>query len=148
MEKCVFIGYPDGYKGWMFYNPTTKRTVISEHAEFNERYFPGLKHTPLTPEPFEQPPDVLFMPLPDLGGDSESDTNPIQNNHPPLLNLPQIAPVPQEPLPKLPATPPANPIPLEPTTPVSNHPPTPDHSPSPEPSPTIPLAIRQTRCYC
>jgi hypothetical protein len=30
MEKCVFIGDPDGYKGWMFYNPTTKRTVISE----------------------------------------------------------------------------------------------------------------------
>ena len=24
MEKCIFIGYPDGYKGWMFYNPTTK----------------------------------------------------------------------------------------------------------------------------
>ena len=23
MEKCVFIGYLDGYKGWMFYNPTT-----------------------------------------------------------------------------------------------------------------------------
>src|SRR6202789_1608872 len=29
MEKCVFVGYPDGYKGWTFYNPTTKRTVIS-----------------------------------------------------------------------------------------------------------------------
>jgi len=24
MEKCVFVGYPDGYKGWTFYNPTTK----------------------------------------------------------------------------------------------------------------------------
>jgi len=22
MEKCVFIGYPQGYKGWKFYNPT------------------------------------------------------------------------------------------------------------------------------
>ena len=53
MEKCVFIGYPDGYKGWMFYNFTTKQTVISECAEFDERYFPGLKCTPLTPEPFE-----------------------------------------------------------------------------------------------
>jgi hypothetical protein len=27
MEKCVFIGYPQGYKGWKFYNPTTKKTV-------------------------------------------------------------------------------------------------------------------------
>ena len=49
MEKCVFIGYPEGYKGWMFYNPTTKRTVISEQAEFDERYFPGLKHSTSTP---------------------------------------------------------------------------------------------------
>ena len=24
MEKYVFIGYPQGYKGWKFYNPTTK----------------------------------------------------------------------------------------------------------------------------
>ena len=36
-EKCVFIGYPDGYKGWKFYNPTTKHTVISERADFDER---------------------------------------------------------------------------------------------------------------
>jgi transposase InsO family protein len=36
-EKCVFIGYPEGYKGWKFYNPTTKRTVISERADFDER---------------------------------------------------------------------------------------------------------------
>ena len=53
MEKCIFIGYPDGYKGWKFYNPITKWAVISEHAKFDERYFPGLKCTPLTPEPFE-----------------------------------------------------------------------------------------------
>jgi hypothetical protein len=36
-EKCVFIGHPEGYKGWKFYNPTTKRTVISERADFDER---------------------------------------------------------------------------------------------------------------
>ncbi|OJA17281.1 hypothetical protein AZE42_13176 [Rhizopogon vesiculosus] len=40
MEKCVFIGYPQGYKGWKFYNPTTKKTVISERANFDERHFP------------------------------------------------------------------------------------------------------------
>ena len=36
-EKCVFIGYPDGYKAWKFYNLEAKQTVISEHADFDER---------------------------------------------------------------------------------------------------------------
>ena len=40
MEKCVFIGYAEGYKGWKFYNPTMKKTIISERADFDERYFP------------------------------------------------------------------------------------------------------------
>ncbi|KJA21718.1 hypothetical protein HYPSUDRAFT_202640 [Hypholoma sublateritium FD-334 SS-4] len=22
MEKCIFVGYPSGYKGWQFYNPS------------------------------------------------------------------------------------------------------------------------------
>lgn len=38
MEKCIFIGYPEGYKGWQFYNPKTKKVVISERADFDERY--------------------------------------------------------------------------------------------------------------
>jgi len=25
MEQCVFVGYPAGYKGWSFYNPTTQK---------------------------------------------------------------------------------------------------------------------------
>ena len=36
MEKCIFIGYPDGDKGWKFYNPITRKTIISERAEFDE----------------------------------------------------------------------------------------------------------------
>src|SRR3954470_2294375 len=43
MEKCIFLGYPDGYKGWKFFNPLTRRTVISERADSDERYFPALK---------------------------------------------------------------------------------------------------------
>ena len=38
MEKCIFIGYPEGYKGWKFYNPETKKVIISERADFDERY--------------------------------------------------------------------------------------------------------------
>ena len=55
MEKCVFIGYPQGYKGWKFYNPTTKKTVIAERADFDERYFPLSKHPAAAPFP---PPSV------------------------------------------------------------------------------------------
>ena len=39
MKKCVFIGYPDRYKGWKFYDPMMKHTSISERAEFNEQHF-------------------------------------------------------------------------------------------------------------
>ena len=41
MEKCIFIGYPQGYKGWKFYNPLTKKVVISERADFDELYLRG-----------------------------------------------------------------------------------------------------------
>ncbi|KAJ3489721.1 hypothetical protein NLI96_g1948 [Meripilus lineatus] len=54
MEKCVFIGYPPGYKGWKFYNPTTRKSVISERAEFDERYYPGLKQ-------FSTPSSLLLL---------------------------------------------------------------------------------------
>ena len=38
MEKCIFIGYPSGYKGWKFYNPETEKVIISERADFDERF--------------------------------------------------------------------------------------------------------------
>jgi hypothetical protein len=62
MEKCVFIGYPEGYKGWKFYNPTTKKTVIAERADFDERYFP-LSKRPTSPtiSPSDHP-DVIPVP--------------------------------------------------------------------------------------
>ena len=153
MEKCVFIGYPDGYKGWKFFNPITKRAVISERAEFDERYFPGLKHTPLTPEPFEPLEPIIpsiLTPTLDSGGDNEPDMNPIQENHspspdPPLIPnpLPQppipFLPIPDDPIPipDIPAMPPAKTEEIEPVTPTF------EHSPSPEPdsSPDLPLTL-------
>ena len=41
MEKCVFIGYSDGYKAWKFYNPVTQKVIILKRANFDERFFPG-----------------------------------------------------------------------------------------------------------
>ena len=58
MEKCVFLGYPEGYKGWKFYNPTTKQTLISERADFDERYFPMLKRLPLPSQPLPAVPNT------------------------------------------------------------------------------------------
>jgi hypothetical protein len=58
MEKCVFIGYPQGYKGWKFYNPVTKKVVISERADFDECYLMLRTHSaPHLPPPH---PDTLF----------------------------------------------------------------------------------------
>jgi len=51
MDTCVFIDYPQGYKGWKFYNPTTKMVVISERADFDERYFPMSKRPTLASFP-------------------------------------------------------------------------------------------------
>jgi hypothetical protein len=64
MEKCVFIGYPQGYKGWKFYNPTTKKTVICERADFDERYFPLSKR----PTSASVPIDIRLEKLKGTGG--------------------------------------------------------------------------------
>ena len=36
-HKCVFIGYPSNFKGWRFFNPDTRKEVISNSAVFDER---------------------------------------------------------------------------------------------------------------
>lgn len=66
MKKCVFIGYEDGIKGWRFYNPTTKRTLLSECTDFDEHYFPGLKQ--LT-APLASPPSSNSAPPPPFDAD-------------------------------------------------------------------------------
>ena len=58
MEKCIFLGYPEGYKGWRFYNPATKRVIISERAVFDERYLPGLKNWNSTLASLSLPPST------------------------------------------------------------------------------------------
>ena len=58
MEKCEFIGYPSGYKGWKFYSPGSKKVVISERADFDECYFTLQRHSePHLPPPH---PDTLL----------------------------------------------------------------------------------------
>jgi hypothetical protein len=97
MEKCIFVGYPTGYKGWKFYNPTTKKYIICERAEFDERYFPGLSVGTLPKINLQVPssPTINSAPLPDLGGDDEPppiQTLPVQLPNP--LPVPQPSPSP------------------------------------------------------
>jgi hypothetical protein len=77
MEKCLFFGYPSGYKGWQFYNLVTRKFIISERAIFNERSFPGLKRmssvdlmpvgTPVTfPDILDSRGDDNFVPEPEI----------------------------------------------------------------------------------
>jgi hypothetical protein len=44
-EKCIFAGYVEQYKAWLFCNPDTKKRLISNAAIFDERYFPGARST-------------------------------------------------------------------------------------------------------
>ena len=35
-EVCTFIGYPNGTKGWLFYNPREQKVLVSTNAVFLE----------------------------------------------------------------------------------------------------------------
>jgi len=133
MEKCVFIGYPAGYKGWKFYNPTTKKTIICERAEFDERSFllkpsnPPLP--PLLPNTQPDPVAQTDVQVPDLRGD---DDLPPQND----AVIPALAPAPAPlPLAPLHVQPPLPEVPIPENA-------APDRPASPVRPPTPPLALR------
>ena len=107
-EKCVFIGYPTGYKGWLFYNPTTCQTRICERAEFDERYFLCLSgseqgtvpsfalYLPPTPSTQSNPTSSSLGPPP-LSDEGNDDNLPLR----PTVE-PQSAPVTPKASPKVP----------------------------------------------
>src|SRR4051794_34751120 len=64
MEKCIFVGYPKGYKAWRYYNPINRKFSICERAEFDDRYFPGLA----------MDTRKLTSVLPDFNGQKEEST--------------------------------------------------------------------------
>jgi hypothetical protein len=150
-EKCVFIGYPPGYKGWKFYNPTTKKTIISERADFDERYFPGLSSAkmraipPLIPlrEPGHAPaPSLEVSHVPDEGGERNLRSIPPPLETAPISPIVSSVPLPPVPLPPVapaPPTPPAH-APAPPAPPMDA-----PHAPSPSPPPPAsPVAPRRS----
>jgi transposase InsO family protein len=97
MEKCIFIGYPEGYKGWRFYNPITKKVIISERAEFDERYTwsnppPKPLDTEIISKETPRPSDGGYIPGPVIPV-MENEDNPVaaeEDNVPEENNAPEI----------------------------------------------------------
>ncbi|GAU27524.1 hypothetical protein TSUD_147180 [Trifolium subterraneum] len=48
-EKCVFVGYPQGQKGWKVFNLDTREFTISRDVIFHERIFPYASPNDETP---------------------------------------------------------------------------------------------------
>ena len=87
MEKCIFLGYLEGYKGWRFYNPVTKRLIISERAVFDERYQPGLKDWDANTSHLTLPPESLrTTPTPTPSARTESVERPAM----PYIDIPLL----------------------------------------------------------
>jgi hypothetical protein len=114
LQKHVFVGYPTEYKAWLFYNPETKKFIISEQAEFDERVFPGLSTSPSPvhiPSSSPTPPSIPSFPIPD--------PDDIIHSHP---NLPCAQARPVTPPPAAPAClddPPPSPPPPAPAAPAT-----------------------------
>src|SRR6266487_6080103 len=74
-KKCIFVGYPEGVKAWRFWDPAERKFIISSHAVFDERCFPGnstaainLMGEPLLPKPLPAPSQCWDPPSPLFGG--------------------------------------------------------------------------------
>lgn len=90
MEKCIFIGYPDGVKGWKFWNPETKKVVISERADFDERYTYGSrKQSPPIPKQQKEKPKTSapHYYYPEHVTEDEDDDDADNHNPPPVNEI-------------------------------------------------------------
>ena len=115
-QKCVFIGYPSDYKGWLFWSPELKKEVISNSAEFDERFFPGNSTNPIDwpLPPLQEPVQLDAQRMPDQGGVDDDDDLPFPSHFKPKKeedsdnDLPPLPPSPsqQSSSPSPPRTPP------------------------------------------
>jgi len=82
MIPCIFVGYPVDYSGWQLWDPAECKIIITENAQFDERYLPLSKLATGTPALIgspsvisETPPSSLTMSdtqVLDLGGVDDS----------------------------------------------------------------------------
>ncbi|PAV16585.1 retrotransposon unclassified [Pyrrhoderma noxium] len=94
-HKCVFIGYPSNFKGWRFFNPDTRKEVISNSAVFDERAHSESSktnvdlHVPGLTEFVDPVRESSELHLPELPVISQTSQNP--QNAPQIQNI-QSAP--------------------------------------------------------
>ncbi|KAL7285881.1 hypothetical protein ACG7TL_000992 [Trametes sanguinea] len=150
-RKCIFVGYPESTKAWRFWDPAARRFIISLHAVFDERCFPGNSPSinvfglpldevdiPGDPAMADKPPeDVPDAPeLPDQGGDDWDDpAPPAPPAPPPASPAPPAAPAGQRK--HSPAAPERTPSPPAPPAPAPVVP-QPPAAPAPAPVPPHP----------
>lgn len=63
--ECVFIGYPEDHKAWKFYNPKSRKVIISRDVIWDENNFlyPPKVGAPLpNPTPRPNPPQLVVPP--------------------------------------------------------------------------------------
>ncbi|KAJ9565309.1 hypothetical protein OSB04_001275 [Centaurea solstitialis] len=71
---CVFLGYPSHHRGYLCYDLTNNRFIISRHVIFDESNFPFTSQNPTAPSPTHQnntdsqqtPPSSHFHLFPNL----------------------------------------------------------------------------------
>jgi len=109
--QCILIGYPKDYKAWKFWDPQTRREIISDSAVFCESIFPfrksSLSDTNQTPAPSTPRDNSFIQPTPD-----------VFHFVPLLNNVPLVPPVPAPP-------PPLSPVPAPEPEPPAPAPPAP-----------------------
>ena len=104
-KKCIFVGYPPQYKGWKFYNPDTKKFLISSTADFDERVYTGSSPQPIDMA-IQQQPAPPTLDATDLDG-LEDQVGVENTGAPQAPQAPQVPPlVIQQQLPPTPPTPP------------------------------------------
>ena len=68
-RKCIFVGYPQGKKGWKLYNLETSEYFVSRDVKFYETKFPFAHNTPST----SSSPMIIVAPNFDYIDDSFDD---------------------------------------------------------------------------
>jgi hypothetical protein len=110
-HKCIFVGYPEGTKAWLFWDPEDRKFITSSHAVFDERYFPGnspinLSQMPTAPDSSEfsddggdddVPPPISMQPPPAPPAPPHLPPHPIMPSRSPSPSPPPHEPPPSPP---------------------------------------------------
>ena len=76
-QKCIFVGYPTGIKGWKFYDPETRKLILSNDAKFDKLNFMGMRITPLD---MAKPPSIEIPIENDLDSPISPPTPPLRHS--------------------------------------------------------------------